>query len=102
MKCRLRKFPLIHLLLLYFILLLSEKMYFTANSKNIHYACNIYGIDLDVNVCRGVFRTHSNIYVGASFQKSQESFIVDVRLVSKYASCIGFTVEKVYKMSMFI
>ena len=35
MKYRLMKFPLIHLLLLYFILL-SEKMYFTAKIFNMH------------------------------------------------------------------
>ena len=32
------------------------------------------------------------------FVKSQESIIVDVRLGSKYASGIGFTAEKVYRM----
>ena len=57
---------------------------------------------LYINVCSGVFRTQSNIYGGASLQKSQESFIVDVWLGSKYASVIGFTVEKVYRMSIFI
>ena len=57
---------------------------------------------LHINVCSGVFRTQSNIYGGASLQKSQESFIVDVWLGSKYASVIGFTVEKVYRMSIFI
>ena len=31
---------------------------------------------------------------GDSSQKSRESFIVDVRLGAKYASRIGFTVEK--------
>ena len=55
-----------------------------------------------VNVCRGVFRTQSNIYGGASLQKLQESFIVDVRLDSKYASGIDVTVEKGDKMSIFI
>ena len=35
MKYKLMKFPLIHLLLLYFILL-SEKMYFTARIFNMH------------------------------------------------------------------
>ena len=57
---------------------------------------------LYINVCSGVFRTQSNIYGGASLQKSQESFIVDVWLGSKYASVIGFTLEKVYRMSIFI
>ena len=90
MKYRLKNFPLIHLLLLYFILLLSEKSIFY--SKNMQYAYNFYGKDLHVNVCRGVFRTQSNIHGGPSLQKSQESFIVDV--------C--FTVEKVYRMSIFI
>ena len=36
MKYRLRNFPLIRLPLLYFILLLSEKMYFIAKIFNIH------------------------------------------------------------------
>ena len=71
-------------------------------SKNIQYAYNFYGTDLHVNVCRGVFRTQYNIYGGAYQQKSQESFIVDVRLGSKYGSGIAFTVEKVYRMSIFI
>ena len=35
-KYSLRKFPLIRLLLLYFVLLLSEKMYFTAKIFNMH------------------------------------------------------------------
>ena len=69
-------------------------------SKNIQYAYNFYGTDL--NVCRGVFRTRSNIYGGASLRKSQKSFIVDARLGSKYVSGIGFTVEKVYSRSIFI
>ena len=50
-------------------------------SKNIQYAYNLYGTDL--NVCRGVFRTKSNIYDEAFLQKSQKSFIVDARLVSR-------------------
>ena len=101
MKYRIQKFHLIHFLLLYFILLLSEKVYFTAKKKN-KYACNFYGTELHVNVYRGVFRTQSNIYGGASLQKSQESFIVDVRLGSKYASSLTLTVEKVYRMLIFI
>ena len=84
MKCRLRESPLIHLLLLYFILLRKNAFY----SKNIQYAHNSQGTDLYVNVCRGVFRTLSNIYGGASLQKSQESFIVDFRMGYKYASGI--------------
>ena len=52
-------------------------------SKNVQYANNFYGTDLYVNVCRGVFRTQSNIYGGASLQKLQEGFIVDVQLDSK-------------------
>ena len=55
-----------------------------------------------VNVCRGVIKTQWNIYAGVSLLKSQESFIVDVQLGSKYASGIGITVEKVYRMSIFI
>ena len=34
-------------------------------------------------------------------ENKKKNFIVDVRLGSKYASCIGFTVEKVYRMSIF-
>ena len=71
-------------------------------SKNIQYAYNFYGNDLYVNVYRGVFRTQLNIYGGASLEESQEGFIVDVWLGSKYASGIGFTVEKIYRMSIFI
>ena len=64
-------------------------------SKIIKYAYNFYGTYL--NVWSGVFRTQSNIYGGASLQKSQKSFIVDVWLGPKYVSGIGFTVEKAYK-----
>ena len=64
-------------------------------SKNIQYVNNFYGSDLYVNVCRGVFRSRSNIYGGASLRKSQENFIADARLGSKYTSSIGFTVEKI-------
>ena len=71
-------------------------------SKIIQYAYNYYGIELYVNVCRGAFRTQSNIYGGASLQQSQERFIVNILLGSKYASGIGFTVEKVYRISIFI
>ena len=85
MKCKSRKSPLVQLLY----------------SNNIQYAYNFYGTDLCVNVSREVFRTQSNIYGGTSLQKSRETFIVDVRLGSKNASGIGFTVEKVYKMSIF-
>ena len=35
-------------------------------------------------------------------QKSQESFIVDVGLGSNYASGIGFTVENVHRIPIFI
>ena len=94
------KFPLIRLWLLLFYYSCVRKSVFY--SKNIQYAYNFYGTDLYVNVCRGVFRTHSNIYGGASLQKSPESFIVDVRRGSKYVSGIGFTVEKVYRLPTFI
>ena len=90
MKYRLMKFPLIHLLLLYFIFVRKNVFY----SKNIQYAYNFYGTDL--NVCRGVFRTQSNIYDGAFLQNSQKTFIVDTRLGSKYISGISFTVQKIY------
>ena len=98
MKYWLRKFPLICLLLLCFILLLSETVCFTAKIFNMH----ILSMGLHINVCSGVFRTQSNIYGGASLQKSQESFIVDVGLGSNYASGIGFTVENVHRMPIFI
>ena len=64
-------------------------------SKNIQYAYNFYGTEL--NVCTGVFRTQSNIYGGASLGNHKKSFIVDSRLGFKYVSGIGFTVEKVYR-----
>ena len=86
------KFPLIHLPLLYFIILSEKNVFY---NKNIQYAYNFYGTDL--NVWRGVFRTQSNIYGGASLRKSQKSFIVDTRLGPKYVSGIGFTVEKFYR-----
>ena len=54
-------------------------------------------LHLFVNVCRGVFRTLSSIYGGASWRKSQNRFIADAQLGSEYVSSIGFTVEKVYK-----
>ena len=67
-------------------------------SKNIQYAYNFYGTELYVmyvNVCGGEpSRT--------SLQKSQKSFIVDIRLSSKYVSGKGFTVERAYRMSIFI
>ena len=63
--------------------------------KNIKYAYNFYRTDL--NVCRDVFRTQSNIYSGAFLWKPQKSFNVDAWLGSKYVSGRGFTVEKVYK-----
>ena len=72
------------------------------HGKNIQYAYNFYGTELYVNICRGIFRTQSNIFGGTYLQKSQESFIVDVRLGSKYASGIGLTVGQVYRMSIFI
>ena len=46
-------------------------------------------------------RAQSNIY-GGTFQKSQKSFIVDVRPGSKYASGTCFAVEKIYRMPIFI
>ena len=54
------------------------------------------GLTFYVDVCRAAFRTQSNIYSGASLQKSQKSFIVDILLGSKSASAVSFIVEKVY------
>ena len=75
MKCRIRKFPLIHLLLLFFhsSFVIKNEFY----NENIHNAYNFYRTDLYVNLCSGVFRTPLNIYGGASLQKAQKSFIVD-------------------------
>ena len=66
------KFSLIHLPLLYFILLSEKNVFY---NKNIQYAYNFYGTDL--SVCRGIFRTQSNIYGGGFFRKLQKSFNVD-------------------------
>ena len=52
----------------------------TLYSKNIRYAYNFYVTDLRINAYRCVFRTQSNNYYGASLQKLQKSFIVDIRL----------------------
>ena len=94
------KFPLIRLLQFYFVLLLPEKVYFTVQIFSMHIIS--IGLNLYVDVCRGVFRAPPNVYGGASLEKSKESFTVDFRLGSKYASGIGFTVEKIYRMSVFI
>ena len=40
------------------------------------YACNFCWTDLYVNVCRGVFRTQMNIYVGASLKRIAYFFVV--------------------------
>ena len=75
-------------------------MYFTVKIFNAH---NFYGTDLYVNVCSGVYRAQSNIYGVASLRKLQKDFIVDVWLgLNRYGSGIGFSVEKVYRMSIFI
>ena len=66
MKYRLRKFPLIHLPLPF----VRKNVFY---SKNIQYAYNFYGTDL--NVCRDVYRTQSNIYGGASLRKSLKSLL---------------------------
>ena len=42
-------------------------------SKNIQYTYNFYGTDL--NVCRGTFRTQSNIYDEAFLQKLQKALL---------------------------
>ena len=76
----------------YFILFFCKKKIFY--SKNTNYANSFYGNEMYVNLCRGVFRTQQITYDGAFFEKSLKSFIVDVRLGSKYASGISFMVEK--------
>ena len=45
-----------------------------------HISMSLTCIHQYVNVYRGVFRTQSNIYGGASLRKSQKSFIVDAGL----------------------
>ena len=96
MKYTLMKFLLIHLLLLYF-LLLSEKMYFTAKIFNMHIiSMKLTCIHLYVNVFRGLFRTQSNIYDGASLRNHTKSCIVQM-LDCFHIRGIAFTVEKVYK-----
>ena len=62
-----------HLLLLYFILLLQEKK--DILQRNIQYVYNFYGTDLQVNICREVFRTQSNTYGGVSLRKSQKDLL---------------------------
>ena len=44
-------------------------------SKNIQYLYSFYGTDLYVDVCKAAFRTKSNIYSGASLQKSQKTLL---------------------------
>ena len=94
MKYRLRKFPLLQNSLtatLFHSFVVWKSVFY---SKNIQYAYNIYGTELYLDGCRGVFRTQQNICGWASLQKSQENFAVDFRLASKYVSGIGFTVER--------
>ena len=55
-------------------------------SENIQYVYNFYGTDLYLDVCRWVFKTQPNIYRGTSSRKSQQSFIIDVLLGSRYLS----------------
>ena len=94
------KFPLIRWLILFFHSSFVRKKVFY--SKNIQYTYYFYESEPYVNVCRGVFRTYSNIYGGASLQKPQKKNIIDVRLGFKYASGLGFTVERVYRMQIVI
>ena len=92
-------FPLIHLLpiflFFYFFFFVRINIFYSENNQ---YVYNFYGTDL--YVCRGVFRTQSNIYGEASLWKSRKTFIADVLPVSKYAFGISFTVEKVYRNSI--
>ena len=64
---------------------------------------NFYGTDLYVNARRGVFLKPSRTYTMEHLcENHKKSFIVDVRLGSKYASAISSTVEKVYRISIFV
>ena len=75
-------------------------------SKNIQYAYNFYWTELYINICRGVFRTQSNIYDYCLwwnfFAKITRKVHCRSSIGSKYASGIGFTVEEVYRISIFI
>ena len=73
MKYRLKKFPLIRLLLLYFILLLSEKSIFY--SKNMQYAYTFYGKDLHVNVCRGDLEPSQTSMVDLLFKNHKKALL---------------------------
>ena len=100
MECKLTEFSLIQLLLLSFILFVRKNVFYR---KNIQYAYNFYGTDLYPPVCKCMQRriqNQSNIYRGTSLRKSQKS--LDPWMGSKYVSGIDFTVQKVYRMSIFI
>ena len=76
MKCKLRKFRLIRVQLHYnyFIsFFFCKKNVFY--SESIQYVHNFCRTGLFVNVCRGVFRTQSNIYGGTLLRKCQIIFI---------------------------
>ena len=66
-----QNFHLIHLLPIYLFFLRTKIFY----SENIQYVYNFYGTGLYVNVCRGVFRTQSNIYVGVSLQNHEKALL---------------------------
>ena len=89
MKYRLMKFSLTYSTL--FHSFVRKNVFYR---ENIQYAYNFY--ETNLNVCRGVFRTQSNIYGGASLQNSQKIFILDARLGFNYASGVRDTVEKLY------
>ena len=76
----------------------GKNVFYSETIQNVY---NFYGTDLYVDVCRAAFRTQSNIYSGASLRKSVKSFIVDVLLGSKCTSALSFTVEKIYRVSLF-
>ena len=92
MKYRLMKFPLIHLLLLYFILL-SEKMYFTAKILNMY----IISMGLTSMYAEAYLEPNWTSMVELLCENHKKRFIADAWLGSKYVSGIGFTVEKVYR-----
>ena len=92
MKYRITKFSVICLLLLRSPFVRKSVFY----SKKIQYVYNFYGIDLYVNVCRGEFRTQSNIYGRTTCNNHKKA------LLKMFDFWIGFTVEKVYRMTIFI
>ena len=79
------------LLLLCFILFFVREKYFTAKVFNMH------------TISMGLAHLQpSRTSTVELLWENKKKFILDVRLGSKYASGISFTVEKLYRMSIFV